>query len=256
MNDVYTQYLKATTKIIADIAETQMDKIEEASKRFADAIANGGLVHVYGSGHSRMAVEEVFPRYGSYPGFHPIVELSMTYHNQVVGANGQRQAMFIENVEGLAEQILRNFVFYPKDVFLLFSTSGVGNVVIEMAMGAKQRGMYVVAVVAVENSLKTPVKHSSGKKLIDIADLVIDTCVPLGDAAVRVPDLIYPVSPTSTIGNTLVVNLVKARVAELLTQAGQPPLVLTSPHFIGIDASRAVFEATYNDYRRRTLRNQ
>lgn len=256
MEQVYKDYLIATQKIITSIQETQLDAIEEASKCFAASIANDGLVHVYGSGHSRMAVEEIFPRYGSYPGFHPIVELSMTFHNQVVGANGQRQAMFIENVEGLAEQILNNFVFRPQDVFLLFSSSGVGNVVIEMALGAKKRGMFVVAVTGVENSKKNEPNHSGGKRLIDVADLVIDSCIPLGDAAVKVPGLQYPVSPVSTIGNTLIVNLFKARVAQLLTEAGQPPLVLTSAHFIGKEASHQIFEDTYNDYRRRTLRNQ
>jgi len=256
MEQVYQDYLNAVQKTTTSIQQTQLKAIEEASQRFAQSIANQGLVHVYGSGHSRMAVEEIFPRYGSFPGFHPIVELSMTFHNQVVGANGQRQAMFIENVEGLAEQILNNFVFKPQDVFLLFSSSGVGNVVVEMALGAKKRGMFVVAITGVENSQKTEPKHHSGKRLIDLADLVIDTCIPLGDAVVKIPNLLYPVSPVSTISNTLIVNLIKARVAQLLTEAGQPPLVLTSAHFIGKEASRQVFEDTYNDYRRRTLRNQ
>ncbi len=254
MSTVYTDYISATNKIIQDITSTQMDTIEQVAHIFADCIANDGLVHVYGSGHSRMAVEEVFPRYGSFPGFHTIVELSMTFHNQVVGANGQRQAMFIENVEGLAEQILNNFIFKPQDVFLLFSTSGVGNVVVEMAMGAKKRGMKVIAITAVENSKLTPHKHSTKTKLIDVADILIDTCVPMGDAVVHVPNLITPVGPTSTIANTLIVNLIKVRVAQLLTEKGQPPYVLTSPVFVGIEKSRQLFEDTYNDYRRRVNR--
>jgi uncharacterized phosphosugar-binding protein len=254
MNTVYQDYLNASYKIMHDITTTQMDTIEQVAQIFANCIAHDGLVHVYGSGHSRMAVEEVFPRYGSFPGFHTIVELSMTFHNQVVGANGQRQAMFIENVEGLAEQILNNFIFKPQDVFLLFSTSGVGNVVVEMAMGAKKRGMKVIAITAVENCKLTPYKHSTGAKLIDVADILIDTCVPMGDAVVHVPNLITPVGPTSTIANTLIVNLIKVRVAELLTQVGQPPFVLTSPVFVGKEASRQLFEYTYNDYRRRVNR--
>jgi uncharacterized phosphosugar-binding protein len=254
MSTVYNDYLSASYKIMQDITTSQMETIEQVSQIFAKCIASDGLVHVYGSGHSRMAVEEVFPRYGSFPGFHTIVELSMTFHNQVVGANGQRQAMFIENVEGLAEQILNNFIFKPQDVFLLFSTSGVGNVVVEMAMGAKKRGMKVIAITAIENCRMTPHKHSTGSKLIDIADILIDTRVPMGDAVVHVPNLITPVGPTSTIANTLIVNLIKVRVAELLTQAGQPPLVLTSPVFVGKEASRQLFEDTYNDYRRRVNR--
>jgi uncharacterized phosphosugar-binding protein len=114
--------------------------------------------------------------------------------------------------------------------------------------------MKVIAITAVENCKLTPHKHSSGKKLIDVADILIDTCVPMGDAVVHVPDLITPVGPTSTIANTLIVNLIKVRVAQLLTQAGQPPYVLTSPVFVGKEASRQLFEDTYNDYRRRVSR--
>jgi len=256
MEKVYTDYISEVNRIISDIQAEEMDKIEEVSQLFAKTIGNDFLVHTYGSGHSRMAVEEVFPRYGSYPGFHTIVELSMTFHNQVVGANGQRQAMYIENVEGLAEQILKNFVIKDNDCFLLFSTTGVGSVVVEMALEAKKRGLKVVAVTSVTNGMNTPAKHSSGKKLIDVADIIIDNHVPLGDAAVQIDNLKYRVSPVSTIANTLIVNLFKARTAELLTEAGHPPLVLTSSHYIGKEASKQVFEDSYNDYRRRVFRNQ
>lgn len=256
MEKVYTDYVNAVNKMTSEILAEEMEKIEQVSQLFAKTIGNDFLVHTYGSGHSRMAVEEVFPRYGSFPGFHPIVELSMTFHNQVVGANGQRQAMFIENVEGLAEQILRNFVIKSDDVFLLFSTTGVGNVVVEMALEAKKRNLTVVAVTSVTNGLNTDAKHSSGKKLIDVADIIIDNHVPLGDAAVQIDNLKYRVSPVSTIGNTLIVNLFKARTAQLLTEAGHPPFVLTSSHYIGKEASKQVFEDTYNDYRRRVFRNE
>ena len=219
-------------------------------------IAEDGLVHVYGSGHSRMAVEEIFPRYGSFPGFHPIVELSMTFHNQVVGANGQRQAMFIENVEGLAKQIIKNFIFRENDVFMLFSTSGVGSVVVEMAREAKKMCKKVIVVTSVENCELSEAKYSRGKKLIDYADIVINTHVPIGDAAVKIDNLMYHVSPVSTIANTLVVNLIKARVAELLTLKGKPPYVLSSALVVGKEASQESFEKAYNDYRRRVNRSE
>jgi hypothetical protein len=106
-------FLEAAAALLARIEATQSDALAVASRLCADAIAAGGLVHLFGSGHSRIPVEEMFPRYGSYPGFNPIVELSMTFHTQVVGANGQRQAMFIERVEGLAEAILANFELAP-----------------------------------------------------------------------------------------------------------------------------------------------
>src|SRR5437870_1444926 len=119
------KYLAAARALI-DRLEAQTEAIDAASGLCADAIAAGGLVHLFGTGHSRIPVEEMFPRYGSYPGFNPIVELSMTFHTQVVGTNGQRQAMFIERVPGLAEVILSNFQFGPKDALMVFSASGLG----------------------------------------------------------------------------------------------------------------------------------
>ena len=134
-------------------ATTQADAIETASQWCAEAIAADGLVHLFGTGHSRIPVEEMFPRYGSYPGFNPMVELSMTFHTQVVGANGQRQAMFIERTPGLAEVILSNFTFGPKDVMVVFSASGLSAVPVEMARGARPRGLRVIAVTSVAQSM-------------------------------------------------------------------------------------------------------
>ena len=110
-----SEWIDAGIGVLEKIRDTQSDAIERASEVCAEAIGAGGFVHLFGTGHSRIPVEEMFPRYGSYPGFHPIVELSMTFHTQVVGANGQRQAMFIERMPGLAEVILSNFHFEPKD---------------------------------------------------------------------------------------------------------------------------------------------
>src|SRR5690242_2588699 len=178
-------YLEASEALLRRIRETQLGPIAEAARICADSIAAGGLVHLFGTGHSRIPIEEMFPRHGSFPGFHPIVELSLTFHNQVVGANGQRQAMFLEKVEGLGEIILRNFIFGPHDSFIIFSNSGVNGVVVDVALGARARGMPVIAVLSVAHSQASTARHSSGKRLIDLADVVIDNCTPVGDALVK-----------------------------------------------------------------------
>jgi uncharacterized phosphosugar-binding protein len=245
------RFLDAAEEILRRIRDTQMDALEQASQWCADSIAQGGLVHLFGTGHSRIPIEEVFPRHGSFPGWHPIVELSMTFHTQVVGANGQRQAMYIEKMEGLGEEILKNFVFRPYDTFIVFSNSGVNNVVMEVALGAKERGMKVIAVVSTDHTLATPPKHKSGLRLTDVANLTLDNCTPAGDALVNIEGLEYPVGPGSTIGYAVLVNALKSRVAELLTGKGQPPLVLTSSVLIGSQKSAELFEATYDDYRNR-----
>lgn len=247
-------YLRGARAILDRIESTQLDAVRECARLCGESILQGGLVHMFGSGHSRMALEEMFPRYGSFPGFHPIVELSVTFHNQVVGANGQRQAMFIERTEGLGPVILRNFEFGPHDLMWVISTSGAGALVVDVALEAKRLGMPVIALIGVEHCRVSAAGHSSGKKLTDVADLVLDNCAVPGDAMVHVEALRFPVGPGSTIGNTAVINMVKCEVARLLTEGGQPPYVLTHGHFIGAEASREVFDLAYDDYRRRVRR--
>ena len=245
------EYLTQAKAILERIESTQLDAIERAAEICANAIAGNGLVHLFGTGHSRIFVEEMFPRHGSFPGFHPIVELSLTYHNLVVGSNGQRQAMFLEHVEGFGQVILRNFVFTEPDCFLLFSNSGVNEVVLDVAIEAKRLNMPVIAVVSVDHCTASPANHSSGKKLIDIADITIDNCTPGGDALVRVPNLADPVGPGSTIGAAAVTNALKCQIAQKLTERGKPPIVLTSGYFIGGEASKQRFDDCYDDYRSR-----
>ncbi len=251
MANASLDYLDQAQAILQRIRDTQMDAIERAAEVCAQSIAGDGLVHLFGTGHSRIFVEEMFPRHGSFPGFHPIVELSLTYHNQVVGANGQRQAMFLEHVEGFGQIILRNFVLSAPDCFLVYSNSGLNEVVVDVALEARRQGLPVIAVISLAHCMATPALHSTGKKLPDVADIVIDNCVPGGDALVRVAGLDDPVGPGSTIGAAAVTNALKCRIAEKLTALGKPPMVLTSSYFIGKQASSERFDATYDDYRAR-----
>jgi uncharacterized phosphosugar-binding protein len=247
-------YLDAAQTILDRIRSTQMEAIAGAADICANTIANEGLVHLFGTGHSRMFLEEMFPRHGSFPGFHPIVELSLTYHNQIVGANGQRQAMFLEHVEGLGRTILRNFVLRAPDCFIIYSNSGVNEVVVEVAIEAQKLGLPVIAVVSLDHCLNSKPYHSSGKRLPDIADITVDNGTPAGDALVRIEGLADPVGPGSTIGAAAVTNALKCLIAEKLTAAGKPPIVLTSGYFIGGEASKRQFDECYDDYRRRIRR--
>src|SRR4030095_1114894 len=97
MSKATTDYLTQAKAILNRIESTQMEAIQRAAEICTLTIAGDGLVHLFGTGHSRIFIEEMFPRHGSFPGFHPIVELSLTFHNLVVGSNGQRQAMFLEH---------------------------------------------------------------------------------------------------------------------------------------------------------------
>jgi uncharacterized phosphosugar-binding protein len=199
-------------------------------------------------------VEEMWPRYGSFPGFNPIVELSLSFHNLVVGANGQRQAMFLENVSGLAERILRNFAFTTQDSALVISSSGCNVVPTEIAEGFKTRGLRVVAIISQRHSEASASKRADGKKLQDFADLVLDTGAPVGDAMVRIPGLATPVAPGSTIGGCLLVNTIKAEVAARLTTAGHPPKVLSGAVIVGTQRAVEIFESAYDEHAHRLAR--
>jgi uncharacterized phosphosugar-binding protein len=243
-------YLQKCERIIRTISN-QKEEIVTAASWFAESILAGRVVHLFGSGHSRIMVEEMWPRYGSFPGFNPIVELSLTYHNNVVGANGQRQAMFLENVTGLAERILRNFSLNEKDTALIISSSGCNIVPIEMAELFQQRKIKVVALITKQHSEKSASKRKDGKKLFDFANLVLDSGAPTGDSMIYIDGLDTPVSPGSTVGGIILVNSIKAEIANILTLAGHPPKVLTAASIIGAEKARNLFEAAYDEHARR-----
>ena len=236
---------------LVDIVSNQIDCIQQAADWFSKSILSGRMVHLFGSGHSRILVEEMWPRYGSFPGFNPIVELSLTFHNQVVGANGQRQAMFLENTHGLAEKILRNYDLTKTDSALIASSSGCNVVPIEIAQGFKDKGIKVVAIISREHSESSESRHKSEKKLQDFSDLVLDTGAPKGDAMTEINGLDTPVSPGSTVGGCMIINAIKAEVADRLTKAGQPPNVLTAGAIAGKERATELFEAAYDEHSRR-----
>ena len=248
------RWIAAGRQILDHLETTQMGAIEAASMISADAIAAGGLVHLFGTGHSRIPIEEMFPRYGSYPGFNPIGELSMTFHTQVVGANGQRQAMFIERMEGLGEVILSNFTYQATDAFMVFSASGRSAVPIEVAAGAQSRGLRVIAVTSVAESLARPATHPTGTRLLDHADVVIDVGTPPGDSLVAVPGLDTPVGPGSTLAYAAIVNEIKVQTAEILVARGAPPPVITAASVVGSQRSGDLFDAAYADHATRMSR--
>lgn len=240
-------YLNKCSGIIKRIQE-QQSEIMQAAKWFAGSILDGRVVHAFGTGHSRIMVEELWPRYGSFPGFNPIVELSLTYHNNVVGANGQRQAMFLENVPGLAERILRNFGLSVKDCAFIVSSSGCNIVPVEMAELFIKKKIKVVALITRLHLEKSKSKRSDGKKLSDFADIVLDSGAPAGDSMIYIDGLETPVSPGSTAGGIMIVNCIKAEVAKILTEAGKPPKVLTAPCVVGEAKAAALFESAYDEH--------
>ncbi len=233
------------------LLDTQRTAIDRAASLCTDAIAADGLVHLFGCGHSRMMCEEMTPRQGCFVGWHTIVELGLTFHNLIVGPNGLRQSLHLEKTLGYAEQILRNFAFGPKDVMIVVSTSGIREIIVEMADGAKQRGLGVIALLSKAHCEQSKPAHPSGKKLMDIADVVLDNGAPIGDSILTIEGCKNKTGPFSTLGGAMVMNMLRCEVAERLMNRGIEPVFLPSHQFVGSRSVEEQLEYFYAQYAKR-----
>ncbi len=243
------QYCAAARKSIEQICSSQLDAIVTASQICADKIAHGGLVFLFGSGHSRMMVDEMTPRQGCFIGFYPLVELAVSNYSAIVGPNGLRSALYLEKVEGYAEQILNSFRFGRDDALIVVSTSGIRPLVVEMALGAKARNLPVIAVVSRAHSESVRAAHSSGKKLIDVADVVIDNATPVGDCAVELEGLDSRTGPLSTVTGAVIMNMIRCETARMLLEKGYKPIMLPSHQFVHNEGAEEQLEKFYEAYR-------
>ena len=227
-----------------------MEAIVGASRVCAERIARGGLVFLFGSGHSRMMVDEMIPRQGCFVGFYPLVELAATNYSAIIGPNGLRAPLYLEKYEGYAEEILKGFRFGADDAFIVISTSGIRPLVVEMAIGAKARHLPVIAIVSRQHCESARAAHSSGKKLIDVADIVIDNLAPVGDCAVQLDGLDWATGPLSTVTGAFIINMVRCETARLLVESGYKPVMLPSHQFAANDKAEDQLERFYEAYRR------
>ena len=234
-----------------DLFEPQRAALDRAAALCTEAIAADGLVHLFGCGHSRMLCEEMTPRQGCFVGWHTIVELGLTFHNQIVGPNGLRQSLHLEKTPGYAEQILRNFVFGHKDVLVVISTSGIREVIVEMAAGARQRGLKVIGVVSVAHCERAMPAHPSGQKLLDVADVILDNGAPEGDCLVALDGCKSKTGPFSTLGGAMILNVLRCEVAQRLVDRGIEPVFLPSHQFVGDRTVEEQLEYFYAQYARR-----
>lgn len=250
MTNAATDYFEKTIALLRQIRETQMERIEEAAAICARSISQGGLVFLFGNGHSRMMCEEMTPRQGCYVGWVALVELALSNHANIIGTNGLRAPLHLEKYEGYAGEILKGFSFGPHDAMIVISTSGIRPVIVEMAMGARERGLPVIGICSRQHCEQSVPAHSSGKKLVDVADVLLDNASPPGDCVTELEGLEWRTGPTSTVTGAMLINMLRTRVAELLLELGHKPVLLPSHQFIGNTPAQEQLERFYEAYRR------
>lgn len=224
----YDVFFNGIKSIVDQVSSTQGEKLQAVAERCADAIAADRWVHLFGAGHSSIPGMETFPRIGSFVGFHQLNELNLSFNGQVVGGMAQRQSSFLERVEGYAEIILSNYRLAPRDVLILFSNSGINELIVDMALLGKKKGLTVVGFSSLAHSMRNQPRHSSGKRLCEVVDICIDTCTPEGDALVDVPGLEYRVGGSSTIISCIIMNGIVAQTAAELRSRGVTPTIWPS----------------------------
>ncbi len=245
------EYFTRARALLDRIATTQNPAIHAAASVMADSVARGGLINLFGSGHSVLPVMDIFPRYGSYPVFRPLVDSRLSWFT-VLGSGGVKELLWLERQEGYVAHFLDNYPFDPADTMVVYSHSGLNAVPVETALYAKERGLKVIAVTSAANHALNPPKHSSGKRLADLADVVIDNCVEPIDALVRVDGWPAPVAAGSTFAVITISMALTAELAKQLAERGIILPVFVSPNITTVPEDNN--ERVFAEYRRRTTR--
>ena len=245
------QWLSNTRSIMNKIEETQMENISKAAEIMADSIQSGRWVHTFGCGHATLPIEEMYPRIGGFVGFHPMIELPLTFFTRITGEMGVHQFVFLERVEGYGVEIMKGYNFDSRDTMWLFSHSGINNVNIDIAIEARKKGMKVIAYGSAAAAKGKQTRHSSGKTIFDLADLVVDTCAPVEDASVHLKNHADKIGPVSTMAFVTCVWMTVTTVAEILADRGVKLYIHPSHNIPGDDTARQRLEEALAEYKKR-----
>lgn len=251
MSSVAKRYFEIVIGRLTAVMESQLEAIDEAAEVCANAISRDKLVFTFGTGHGSFAALEMFPRTGTVTGFRPIVESTMVSFHRVLGDGGARQYRFIHGQEGYGRAILSSHQLDPEDAMLIFSHSGLNAVTLDIAVGAKEMGMKVIGVTSIPHSSATPSRHSCGKRLYELADVVVDTGVPLGDASIRIDGVDGAVGATSTSIAIAIGQAINAATAQKLVDRGVKPFVMVSPNTVAKAAANEQNDRNYAELWRR-----
>lgn len=233
------------------IEDTQVEQIQAAATLMADSIECGRWVHTFGCGHATLPIEEMYPRIGGFVGFHPMIELPLTFFTRITGEMGVHQFVFLERVEGYGVEIMKGYNFDTRDTMWLFSHSGINNVNIDIALEAKKKGMKVVVFGSAAGAKGKQTRHSTGKNIFELADIVVDTCAPIGDASVPLKNHQDKIGPVSTMAFVTCVWMTVTTVAEILADRGVKLYIHPSHNVPGDTTARGRLEEALAEYKKR-----
>jgi uncharacterized phosphosugar-binding protein len=245
------QWLDNARGVMNKIEATQMENISKAAEVMATSIESGRWVHTFGCGHATLPIEEMYPRIGGFVGFHPMIELPLTFFTRITGEMGVHQFVFLERVEGYGVEIMKGYNFDPRDCMWLFSHSGINNVNIDIAIEARKKGLKVIAYGSAAAAKGKQTRHSSGKTIFDVADIVVDTCAPIGDASVTLKNHKDKIGPLSTMAFVTCVWMTVSTIAEILADRGVKLYIHPSHNVPGDNTAKQRLEEALAEYKKR-----
>ena len=245
------EWLKNAHGIMEKLEATQLENIKKAATAMADSIEAGRWVHTFGCGNATIPVEEMYPRICSFVGFHPLCELPLTFFTQIIGQMGIHQFLFLERTEGYGQAIMKNYDFDSKDCIWIFSHTGINAVNIDMALEAKKCGMKVIVYGSAGETGDKASRHSSGKNLFQLADIIVDSCVPLVDASVPLKNHSDKVGPLSTLSFVTMVWMTITTVAEILADRGVHLYIHPSHNVPGDTTAHERLDAAIAEYQKK-----
>ena len=245
------QWLSNAMDIMNKIESTQMENIQEAARIMADSIEKERWVHTFGCGHATLPIEEMYPRIGGFVGFHPMIELPLTFFTNIVGGMSVQQFVFLERVEGYGNEIMKGWNFDKNDCMWIFSHTGINAVNIDVALEARAKGMKVIVYGSAAEAEGKKTRHSSGKTLFELADIVVDTCVPANDASVALKNHMDKVGPVSTMGFITCVWMTVTTVAEILEERGVKLYIHPSHNIPGDNTANERLNDALGEYKKR-----
>lgn len=245
------QWLNNAMDIMNTIESTQMENIQEAALIMADSIEKERWVHTFGCGHATLPIEEMYPRIGGFVGFHPMIELPLTFFTNIVGGMSVQQFVFLERVEGYGKEIMKGWNFDDNDCIWIFSHTGINAVNIDVALEARAKGMKVIVYGSAAEAKGKKTRHSCGKTLFELADVVVDTCVPANDASVPLKNHMDKIGPVSTMGFITTVWMTVTTVAEILAERGVKLHIHPSHNIPGDTTAHERLDDALGEYKKR-----
>ncbi len=237
----YIEYIENIKTIIGKIEKDENGAIVKTAEIFADTLINDRQIYLFGTGHSHMLSEELFYRAGGLVNIQPILIEPLMLH---ISASG---STLCEREEGMAERIFRDYNMKANDTIVIISNSGRNGVIVDMALLCKEKGMNVIALTNLEHTYSGASRHKSGKRLCEIADIVLDNGGCTGDACVEIDGIKGKICPTSTVCGAMILNAIVAECVDICVKKGFSPDHFASSNIDGGDEINNALVEKYKD---------